>query len=122
MEGQRESRLPCNLHHLPNIKFRSHLQVAAATRKMGKVSRKRPLSEVENTNSAPVSKRQEVEPKSPKTAIRDASEALIEAIKQAEEVHLHPAKSNPKNSPTKVSRHTQKQDIKADSEIARLGV
>jgi hypothetical protein len=52
------------------------------------LSQKRPLSEVENTNAARASKRANAEPKSPKTAIRDGTEALIEAIKAAEEVHF----------------------------------
>jgi hypothetical protein len=118
MGGTTRIASSCDLHHLINIKSRSGLQVAVDNAEMGSASRKRPLSEVKNTNSAPASKRQEVEPKSPKTAIRVASEALIEAIRKAEEVHLHPAKSNPKSSPTKVSRHTQKQDVKADSKTA----
>jgi hypothetical protein len=70
---------------------------------MERVSRKRPLSEVENTNSAPANKRQEIEPKSPKTAIRDASEALIEAIRKAEDVLSRPTDSNPKSSSATVS-------------------
>ena len=82
---------------------------------MGKVSRKRPLSEVENTNSGPANKRQEIELKSPKTAIRDASEALIEAIKKAEDIHSRPTKSNPKTFSATVSNGNKKQDVSADA-------
>jgi hypothetical protein len=82
---------------------------------MERVSRKRPLSEVENTNSAPANKRQEIEPKSPKTAIRDASEALIEAIRKAEDVLSRPTDSNPKSSSATVSNGNKKQDVSADA-------
>lgn len=82
---------------------------------MGKGSRKRPLSEVENTNSAPANKRQEIEPKSPKTTIRDASEALIEAIRKAEDIYSRPTKSNSKSSPATVSDGAKKQDVSADA-------
>jgi hypothetical protein len=82
---------------------------------MEKVSRKRPLSEVENTKSAPANKRQEIEPKSPKTAIRDASEALIEAIRKAEDVLSRPTESNPKTSSATVSNGNKKQDVSADA-------
>jgi hypothetical protein len=81
---------------------------------MEKVSRKRPLGEVGNTNSAPANKRQEIEPKSPKTAIRDASEALIEAIRKAEDIHSRPIKSTLKSSPATVSKGAKKQDVSAD--------
>ncbi|PMD27180.1 hypothetical protein NA56DRAFT_743519 [Hyaloscypha hepaticicola] len=82
---------------------------------MERVSRKRPLSEVENTNSGPANKRQEIEPKSPKTAIRDASEALIEVIRKAEDIHSCPTKSNPKSSSVTVSNGNKKQDVSADA-------
>ncbi len=82
---------------------------------MERVSRKRPLSEVENTNSGPANKRQEIEPKSPKTAIRDASEALIEAIRKAEDVLSHPTESSPENSSATVSNGNKKQDVSADA-------
>lgn len=52
---------------------------------MASASRKRALREVGDSNSIPPSKRQEIEPKSPKTATRDACEALIGAIKKAED-------------------------------------
>lgn len=81
-------------------------------------SRKRPLAEVENKDPAPASKRHEIEPKSPKTAIRDASEALIEAIKKAEEVQLHlAAKDGLRRAPTKGPKRAPKQTIKPDPDV-----
>jgi hypothetical protein len=58
--------------------------------------RKRPISEA--GDEAPARKRVNVEAKSPTTAIRVASGALIEAIKQAEEVYIHSTKNDPKSS------------------------
>jgi hypothetical protein len=57
----------------------------------GSTSRKRTNAAMEDRIPGPAGKRLEIEPKSPKTAIRDASEALIEAIKRAgEAVHQPP--------------------------------
>ena len=58
--------------------------------------RKRHLSEPED--ETPAKKRVNIEAKSPKTAIRDASEALIEAIKQAEEAYIQSKKNDSKRS------------------------
>ena len=71
---------------------------------------KRALSEVENVDVSPASKRQAIEPKSPKTATRDASEALIEAIKKAEEASLRAVKSatkRPKKLAVKIDKNTE---------------
>ncbi|KAE9377720.1 hypothetical protein N431DRAFT_434865 [Stipitochalara longipes BDJ] len=78
--------------------------------------RKRPLNEAEN--SSPARKRVNIEAKSPKTAIRDASEALIEAIKQAEEVHLHQARDILKLSQTRNSKEALRKDRKPVPESA----
>ena len=57
----------------------------------GSTSLKRTNAATEDPIPGPAGKRLVTEPKSPKTAIRDASEALIEAIKRAEEaVHQPP--------------------------------
>lgn len=130
-----ESRLGCggswtrvasyNLLQLPT-NFYSKSPITMAGRDV--LSRKRPLSEDENTSTAVTRKRQEIEPKSPKTAIRDASEALIEAIKKAEEVHLSLKKSAPESNAeanlmsvtTREPKVAQKKDPKANSKGAKF--
>jgi hypothetical protein len=86
LDLERESRLPAC------FSFSISESISMAGKES--TSRKRSLHEV--ANESPARKRVNIEAKSPKTAIRDASEALIEAIKQAEEVHLHPARIVPK--------------------------
>jgi hypothetical protein len=56
----------------------------------GSTSRKRTNAAMEDSIPGPAGKHLETEPKSPKTAIRDAPEALIEAIKRAEEAVHQP--------------------------------
>ncbi|PMD43965.1 hypothetical protein L207DRAFT_508727 [Hyaloscypha variabilis F] len=81
--------------------------------------RKRAISEVENVS--PARKRVNIEAKSPKTAIRDASEALIEAIKQAEEVHLHLAKDGLITSQTKNPKGAARKGGKAIAAVPESG-
>ncbi|KAI9048679.1 hypothetical protein LZ554_007510 [Drepanopeziza brunnea f. sp. 'monogermtubi'] len=54
------------------------------------LSRKRPNGETEIPIQGLSTKRHQTVPKSPKTSIRDASEALIQAIKTAEEAFQQP--------------------------------
>lgn len=73
-------------------------------------SRKRPLDEVEN--ESPGRKRVNIEQKSPKTAIRDASAALIIAIQKAEEVYQLPPKTISKDD-TKTDDEQIKVEVKS---------
>jgi hypothetical protein len=74
LDLERESRFPA--------RFPSQISESISIAENKSTSRKRPQHEVEN--ESPARNRVNIEAKSQKTAIRDASEASIKAIKQAE--------------------------------------